>query len=137
MRDLRVGEVAKRAGVNLQTIHYYERRGLLSEPPRTKSNYRAYSEDAVMRVRFIKGAQDLGFSLENIKELLSLRASPRAKCADVLRRAKEKVRDIDEKIATLRRMRTALSTLMDQCQGDLPVSNCPILESLDDSEANT
>jgi len=134
MTGLKIGEVAKQAGVNLQTIHYYERRGLLSKPPRTESNYRAYPEDAVLRVRFVKRAQEVGFSLKDIKELLSLRAAPRAKCADVLRRAKGKVQDIDEKIATLRRMRTALSKLMDECQGALPISKCPILESLDDSE---
>jgi len=136
MTGLKVGEVAKQADVNLQTIHYYERRGLLPKPPRTGSNYRAYPEDAVLRVRFIKRAQELGFSLKDIKELLSLRAAPRAKCADVLRRAKGKVQDIDEKIATLRRMRTALSRLMDECEGGLPISQCPILESLDDSEVN-
>ena len=134
MTGLKIGEVAKQAGVNLQTIHYYERRGLLSKPPRTESNYRAYPEDAVLRVRFVKRAQELGFSLKDIKELLSLRAAPRAKCAEVLKRAMGKVQDIDEKIATLRRMRTALSKLMDECQGALPISKCPILESLDDSE---
>jgi MerR family copper efflux transcriptional regulator len=136
MTGLKVGEVAKQAGVNLQTIHYYERRGLLPKPPRTGSNYRAFPEDAVLRVRFIKRAQELGFSLKDIKELLSLRAAPGAKCADVLSRAKAKVQDIDEKISTLRRMRTALSKLMDECEGALPVSQCPILESLDDSEVS-
>lgn len=136
MTGLRVGEVAKQAGVNLQTIHYYERRGLLPKPPRTGSNYRAYPEDAVLRVRFIKRTQELGFSLQDIKELLSLRAAPRAKCAEVLSRAKAKVQDIDEKITTPRRMRTALSKLMEECEGALPVSQCPILESLGDSEVS-
>ena len=137
MTGFKVGEVAKQAGVNLQTIHYYERRGLLPKPPRTGSNYRSYPEDAELRVRFIKRAQELGFSLMDLKELLSLRAAPRAKCADVLKRAKGKVQDIDEKIATLRRMRTALSKLMEECQGALPISECPILESLDESEVTT
>lgn len=136
MTGFRVGEVAKQAGVNLQTIHYYERRGLLPKPPRTGSNYRAYPEDAVLRVRFIKRTQELGFSLQDIKELLSLRAAPRAKCAEVLSRAKAKVQDIDEKITTPRRMRTALSKLMEECEGALPVSQCPILESLGDSEVS-
>ena len=83
MEGLKVGEVAKKAGVNLQTIHYYERRGLLPQPPRTGSNYRAYPEDSVRRVQFVKRAQELGFTLKEIKELLSLRARPRARCADV------------------------------------------------------
>lgn len=135
MTGLKVGEVAKQAGVSLQTIHYYERRGLLPKPPRTESNYRAYPEDAVLRVRFIKRAQELGFTLNEIKELLSLRAAPRAKCADVLGRAKAKVQEIDEKVATLQRMRRALSKLMEECEGSLPATECPILEALDPQEA--
>ena len=83
MNGLKVGEVARQAGVNLQTVHYYERRGLLPIPPRTDANYRSYPAGAVLRVRFIKRAQDLGFTLKEIEELLSLRATPRSGCADV------------------------------------------------------
>ena len=135
MQGLKVGEVAQRAGVNLQTVHYYERRGLLPKPPRTDSNYRAYPADAVLRVRFIKRAQDLGFTLKEIQELLSLRAAPRARCGDVCERAEAKVRDIDEKVRTLQAMRTALTKLVGECSGSGPVTKCPILEALD-SEAN-
>ena len=135
MQGLKVGEVAQRAGVNLQTVHYYERRGLLPKPPRTDSNYRAYPADAVLRVRFIKRAQDLGFTLKEIQELLSLRAAPRARCGDVRERAEAKVRDIDEKVRTLQAMRTALTKLVRECSGSGPVTKCPILEALD-SEAN-
>jgi len=135
MQGLKVGEVAQRAGVNLQTVHYYERRGLLPKPPRTDSNYRAYPADAVLRVRFIKRAQDLGFTLKEIQELLSLRAAPRARCGDVRERAEAKVRDIDEKVRTLQAMRTALTKLVGECSGSGPVTKCPILEALD-SEAN-
>jgi MerR family mercuric resistance operon transcriptional regulator len=131
MTGLKVGEVAKQAGVNLQTIHYYERRGLLPKPPRTGSNYRAYPEDAVLRVRFIKRAQDLGFTLKEIKELLSLRAAPRTRCADVRKRAEAKVQDIDGKVRTLHAMRKALTKLIGECSGSGPVSQCPILEALD------
>jgi MerR family mercuric resistance operon transcriptional regulator len=137
MEALKVGEVARQAGVNLQTIHYYERRGLLPKPPRAESNYRAYPVDAVLRVRFIKRAQELGFSLKGIKELLSLRAQPRARCGDVLQQAEEKIGDIDDKIATLRRMRMALSKLMEECEGNLPATECPILEALDLQEAKS
>lgn len=136
MTGLKVGEVAKRADVNAQTIHYYERRGLLPKPPRTRSNYRIFSEDTVLRVRFIKRAQALGFSLKEIRELLSLRAEPRARCADVLRKAQAKVKNIDEKIALLRRMRAALVKLMAECQGELPISQCPMLESLNEAEVS-
>lgn len=134
MTGLKVGEVAKQAGVNLQTIHYYERRGLLPKPPRTGSNYRAYPEDAVRRVRFIKRAQELGFTLKDIKELLSLRAAPRTRCADVRERAEVKVQDIDEKVRTLQAMRKALTKLIGECSGKGPVSQCPILEALDSED---
>lgn len=134
MEGLKVGEVAKQAGVNLQTIHYYERRGLLPRPPRTGSNYRAYPEDAVRRVRFIKRAQELGFTLKEIQELLSLRAAPRARCADVRKRAEIKVQDIDDKIRTLQAIRKALTKLIGECSGEGPVTQCPILEALDSED---
>jgi len=131
MEALKIGEVARQAGVNLQTIHYYERRGLLPKPPRTESNYRAYPEDAVLRVRFIKRAQELGFTLKEIKELLSLRAAPRTRCADVRNRAEAKVQGIDDKVRTLQAMRRALTRLIGECSGKGPVTQCPILEALD------
>lgn len=132
--DLRISQVAKRAKVNLQTIHYYERMGLLPTAPRTASNYRVYSGDAVRRVRFIKRAQDLGFTLKEIKELLSLRARPAAKCASVLARAEVKIQNIDEKIQTLKAMRRALSRLTSECKGHREISECPILDALEDDE---
>jgi MerR family mercuric resistance operon transcriptional regulator len=131
MKGLTVGEVAKRATVNLQTIHFYEREGILPKPPRTVSNYRVYSDDAVRRVQFIKRAQELGFALKDIKELLSLRAAPGSRCADVRQRAQAKVQDIDTKIGTLQRMRKALMKLIGECEGRKPISACPILEALD------
>jgi Hg(II)-responsive transcriptional regulator len=132
--DLRIGEVARRAKVNLQTIRYYERTGLLPKAPRTASNYRVYSGESVRRVRFIKRAQDLGFTLKEIKELLSLRARPSAKCTDALARAEAKIENIDEKIRTLNAMRRALSTLMSECKGRGTISECPILDVLADDE---
>lgn len=132
--DLRIGDVARRAKVNLQTIHYYERTGLLPKAPRTASNYRVYSADAVRRVSFIKRAQAIGFTLKEIKELLSLRAKPQEKCADALARAESKVQNIDEKIRTLQAMRRALSGLMSECKGRGGISECPILDALEDDE---
>ena len=134
MTGLKVGEVAKQAGVNLQTIHYYERRGLLPKPPRTGTNYRAYPEDAVLRVRFIKRAQEIGFTLKEIKQLLSLRAAPRTRCADVRERAEAKLQDIDDKVRTLQAMRKALTKLIGECSGKGPVTQCPILEALDSED---
>ena len=132
MKTLRIGDAAKQADVNVQTIRYYERRGLLPKPSRTESNYRMYSEDIVTRVRFIKRAQELGFTLKEIEELLSLRATPDTRCGDVRRRAQIKVRDIDDKIRTLNAMRAALDKLVDQCSGEGPTAQCPILEALDE-----
>lgn len=131
MRSLKVGEVAKQAGVRLHTIHYYERRGLLPKPPRTSSNYRAFSPDAVRRIRFIKQAQQLGFTLDEIKELLSLRARPQTRCAEVYRRTEAKLVDIDERIVALRALREALAGLLAQCVGEEPLTACPILDAME------
>jgi len=131
MSDLTIGEIAKRAGVHVETLRYYERRGLVQEPPRTAANYRVYPADTVRRVRFIKRAQELGFSLEEIGELLSLRAAPKARCNDVRRRAESRLADIDQKMRDLRRMKKALSALVAQCSGRGPVTDCPILEAID------
>ena len=132
---LRVGEVARRSGVNLQTLRYYERRGLLPAPPRTEAGYRAYPPQAVDRVRLIKRAQGLGFTLQEIGELLALRAAPGTCCADVRRRAEAKLQVIDEKIRTLEAMRGALGRLIAECAGqEGPASECPILEALEGEE---
>jgi MerR family mercuric resistance operon transcriptional regulator len=136
MHGLRVGEVARQADVNLQTIHFYERKGLLPKPPRTAANYRVYSDDAVQRVRFVKRAQELGFALKDIKELLSLRVRPGSRCEDVRQRALAKLREIDEKIETLQRMRKALTRLIRECAGRKPITACPILEALDSEDQN-
>lgn len=131
MDVLTIGKVAKQAGVGIETIRFYEREGLIAEPPRRESGYRQYPPQTVDRVRFIKRAKDLGFSLREIRDLLSLRAKPRAGCADVLKRARKKIDDIDERIRTLQAMRRALSKLMSECTGRGPVSECPILDALD------
>lgn len=137
MNGLKIGEIAERAQVNLQTIRYYEKRALVPKPPRTYSNYRMYPEDTVRRVRFIKHAQELGFTLEEIKELLSLRAAPKTRCADVRERAEAKVLDINSKIRTLKGMRKALTKLIGECSGGGPATECPILDALNHSEAES
>ena len=121
--------------MNIETVRYYEDRGLIPKPQRTMANYRVYSPDAVRHVRFIKRAQELGFSLKEIKELLSLRAAPKAHCGNVRQRAEEKVQDIDQKMRALRRMKKALGLLIAECSGRGPVTQCPILEALDTEDA--
>ncbi len=130
---LRIGEVAARAGVRADTVRYYEKRGLIPPPQRRPSGYRAFSAETVQRIRFIKRAQELGFTLEEISQLLRLRASRRAECADVREIANHKIEIIDEKIADLRAMRGALMHLLDGCHENLPVVECPIIESLERS----
>ena len=131
MEHLTIGELAKRGGVNLETIRYYERVGLLQKPPRTAAGYRIFPDDAPRRLRFVKRAQELGFSLREIKELLALRIESGKTRDDVRRRARDKIAQIDEKLRGLRRMKSALVKLTAACHGNGPVSDCPILEGLD------
>jgi Hg(II)-responsive transcriptional regulator len=133
---LKIGEVAERGGVNLQTIRYYEREKLLPEPPRLPSGYRMFPEQTVHRVRFIKRAQELGFSLAEIRDLLSIQVDPRKECSDVKRMAKTKIADIEEKIRTLEAMKRVLGGLMKLCPGQGPSSECPILESIEAKESD-
>ena len=125
------GQVAQQANVHAETLRYYERRGLVSVPLRSVSNYRLYPKDTVRHVRFIKRAQDLGFSLGEIKELLSLRTSPKARSADVRAQAAAKITAIEEKIRALKAMKKTLSKLVTECSGRGPVAECPILGALD------
>jgi MerR family copper efflux transcriptional regulator len=134
MDGLTIGDVAKEAKVNIETLRYYERRGLLASPARSTSNYRLYTEDTVRRVRFIKGAQELGFSLKEILELLSLRAEPETSCEDIRELAEAKITDIEAKIALLQAMKRALVKLVTECSGSGPTTECPILEAFDSSK---
>lgn len=134
-RRLKIGQVAAQGGVNLQTLRYYEREKLLPEPPRLASGYRVFSEDTVRRVRFIKRAQRLGFTLAEIRELLSLRVDRQDGSGAVRALAKKKIDEIEQKISSLQAMKTALEHLTDKCSGKGPSSECPILESIDSDEA--
>lgn len=134
MKYLTIGQVAKQAGVNIDTIRYYERIGLLSPPQRKESGYRQYLDDAILRIRFIKHAKDLGFSLDEISELLSLRMDRAAKCGDIRKRAHRKITEIECKIQMLERMRVTLVRLTKTCDEGRQVSECPLLEALDMNE---
>jgi Hg(II)-responsive transcriptional regulator len=132
---LRTGEVAARAGVNVQTLRYYERRGLLEEPRRRSSGYREYPPEAVQLIRFVKRAQELGFTLAEIEDLLRLRADRNASCGEVRSRADSKIEDIEQKIRHLRAMKRALAVLVASCAIEGTTRRCPILEVLDERPA--
>jgi Cu(I)-responsive transcriptional regulator len=126
-----ITQAAKEAGVNAQTLRYYERRGLLARPPRRGSGYREYPADAVRVVRFIKKAQELGFSLDEIEQLVRLRGVRRGERQRVRAIAERKIADIDRKIAHLQSMRGALSQLVESChQGG--AADCPIIDALNE-----
>ena len=129
---LTTGEVADQAGVNLQTVRYYERRGLIPEPPRSAGGFRQYGPDAVRRIRFVKRAQELGFSLDEIDGLLALRGDADGQAAEVREIALAKADDIAGKIRDLERMRVSLAALAAACAGRGSTQDCSILHALDD-----
>jgi len=129
---LTIGQVATAADVNVQTIRYYERRGLVATPRRTTSGYRQYTDDAVARLRFIKHAQELGFSLQEIQELLGLRVRHGAACDAVERKTRQKIDVVQQKIRDFQRMKRTLERLAAACAVRRPTAECPILEVLED-----
>jgi MerR family copper efflux transcriptional regulator len=129
--SLFIGKVARRAGVGVETIRFYERQGLLTAPIRKDSGYRLYPEHVLGRIRFIKRAKELGFSLKEIKELLELRRNSPAPCEDVCEKAQAKIANIEGKIAMLTKMKQALSELFAACQVRASSADCPILEFLE------
>ena len=133
MSALTVSKLAKAAGVELSTIRYCERRGLVQPLTRRSSGYREYDGESVRRVRFIRHAQELGFTLDEVAELMALRLDVKGSCADVRRRAQRKVDDIGAKMISLNRMRSALEKLIESCSEEAPSSECPILEPIDDA----
>ena len=130
-KPLTIGLVARRAGVGVETVRFYERQGLIEEPPRRLSGYREYGDDVVSRLGFIRRAKDLGFTLKEIKELLSLRRDPATPAADVKRRAEAKIADIETKIHTLQKMKKALVKLTSACCAHETTAECPLLHALD------
>jgi MerR family copper efflux transcriptional regulator len=133
-KGLTIGQVARRAGFGIETVRFYERNGLIDEPPRKMSGYRQYPEGVISRLRFIKRAKELGFSLREIKELLSLRVDPETTCSDIRERAKAKIADIEGKIQSLEKIKEVLMGLTTSCSGLGPVSECPIVEALEREE---
>jgi MerR family transcriptional regulator, copper efflux regulator len=134
MEGLTTAKLAREGGVNVETIRYYERHGLLPKVPRTATGYRQFSTDHAVRLRFIRRAQELGFTLNEIKDLLAIRVKPGSGCADVRRRAEAKIASVDEKIRHLQAIREALFQITATCSGRGPATNCSILEALSERE---
>lgn len=127
------GQLAKAAGVHTETIRFYEQKGLIPEPGRSAAGYRQFSDEYIGRIRFIKRAQDLGFTLREILELLSLSLAPDSDRAEVKRQVDEKIKDIKLRIVDLQRMKTALDELVSCCSGSGSTLECPILEFMESS----
>ncbi len=130
MTLLSIGKIAKRAGVSVETIRFYEREGLIEEPARKESGYRQYIEVDVKKLVFIQRAKGLGFSLKEIKGLMTLRADPKTTSREIKQAAQSKLDDIEKKIKMLQSMRRSLKSLVDKCPGKGATSDCPILDAL-------
>lgn len=127
---INIGKLAYISGVSTDTIRYYERIGLVEPEGRTSSGYRTYSSETVRKIKFIKKAQGLGFSLDEIRTLLDLSTSDAATAGDVLKVAEEKIVEFKHKILELEQIRNVLEDLAARCSGTGPISNCPILDHL-------
>jgi len=128
---LTIGKVSKQSGIGVETIRFYEKRGLIDEPSRTEAGYRQYPADTAPRIRFIRHAKELGFTLTEIKELLHLRLDEATTCDDVRHMAEKKRMDIVARIESLKGMEHALGKLIAACSSSGPAGNCPILDALD------
>lgn len=130
MKSLTIGQVAKAAGVGVETVRFYERQGLIEQPPRPREGYRRYPPETVAALRFIRRAKELGFTLPEIAELLGFCRHEAVDCATVRQQAETKIADIEERMAALGRMRDALGALVEACRERGHVGQCPLLETL-------
>ncbi len=131
MTAMTIGRAARQAGVGVETIRFYERKGLIEQPLRPRdASFRVYPAETVRRIRFIREAQEIGFSLREIDELLSLRADPAADSSDVRERAIAKRDEVERKIAHLQEIHAALEELISACPGKGALRHCSIMESL-------
>ena len=136
MTAMSIGRLARKAGVGVETIRFYERKGLIEQPARPRDGgYRVYPEETAHRIRFIRQAQELGFSLREVQDLLSLRTDPEADSRDVRARAAAKLAEVKRKITELERIRAALEDLIAACPGRGALRNCSIMETLRAGEA--
>jgi MerR family mercuric resistance operon transcriptional regulator len=122
-----ISKLAKELGVNVETVRFYERKSLITQPKAPQTGYRHYSDEILNRIRFIKRAQELGFTLAEIANLLSLSDNP---CTQVQELTEQKLRTVKEKMLDLQRLESALNTLLVECHNNEDASHCPIIDSL-------
>ena len=134
MKTLTRGQLARACGIGVEAIRFYERQGLLPEPPRSAAGYRRFGADSIHRLRFIRRAKDLGFSLKEIGELLALHDNPHGDRAEVKALTEAKMTEIEGRVRDLERMRGVLAQLAAECSGSGPISGCPIIHALADDE---
>jgi Hg(II)-responsive transcriptional regulator len=134
MKTMTIGQLAKQAGINNETVRYYEQRGLIPKPVKNASGYRQYSARDLARLKFIRRSQALGFTLREIGDLLSLQRSAETTCKQVRHIADAKIADIEQRIGELGRMKDALARLADTCTSSTVGNECPILDALDDTD---
>jgi MerR family mercuric resistance operon transcriptional regulator len=127
---LPIGELSRRTGVNIETIRYYERVGMLSAPPRTQGGHRLYNADHVRTLAFIRRGRELGFGPEELRALLNLGGPGKASCAEVREIAARHLEDVRAKIADLTRLEKLLAATIDQCSGEI-IQECPVIDMLD------
>lgn len=130
LQSLSIGELAQAAGIGVETVRFYERRGLLERPARPARGFRAYPRAALARIAFVREAQALGFTLTEVRALLALNDAPGTDCAAVRGRAAAKLGQLDTRMARLARMRSALHRLLARCPGRGSLADCPIVAAL-------
>ena len=131
MGNLTRGELAKKCGVHIETLRYYETKKILDSPKRSESGYRLYTTEDAVKISFIKNAQKLGFTLKEISDLLKLTLYKEKSCDKAMEKAQEKLEDIEKKIKTLNIIKKALKELIKQCEESTPTNDCPILSSFE------
>ncbi len=136
MATFSIGELARRANVGVETVRFYERQGLFKAPQRKASGYRQFDETTVLTLKFIRNAQDVGFTLKEIKDLLILKSDPAATRTEVRQQVRIKVQALEGQIEELQRMRNSLKSLLEQCCGNGSLEGCPILAGLQESSSN-
>ena len=134
---LSIGEVAKATGIKVVTLRYYEQMGLVPAPARTNGNYRAYGVEDLARLRFIRRCRDLGFTLEQVRELLRLSSKRNQKCSEVDRITRRHRADVEKKISDLKRLAKVLNRISSRCRGDGLIADCRIIEALSPDGAST